>query len=36
MYNWRNSSTNGLPVMKLGKNGKLIPTEVYDDVENHP
>jgi hypothetical protein len=33
MYKWRNSSTNGIPVMKLLKDGKTIPTEIDESTD---
>ena len=33
MYKWRNSSTNGIPVMKLLGDGKMIPTEIDESTD---
>jgi hypothetical protein len=33
MYKWRNSSTNGIPVMKLTKDGKMVPTEIDETTD---
>ncbi len=33
MYKWRNSSTNGIPVMKLLKDGKMVPTEIDETTD---
>lgn len=35
MYKWRNSSTNGLPVYKLSKNGRLIKTKTFNTLQVH-
>lgn len=32
MYKWRNSSTNGLPIYKIYKNGKLVKTKTFDTL----
>lgn len=35
MYKWRNSSTNGLPIYKIYKNGKLVKTKTFDTLQVH-
>ena len=35
MYKWRNSSTNGLPIYKIFKNGKLVKTKTFDTLQVH-
>ena len=35
MYKWRNSSTNGLPVYKINKSGKMVKTKIFDTLQVH-
>lgn len=35
MFRWRNSSTNGLPILKLTKSGRLIKTKTFDTIQGH-
>lgn len=32
MFRWRNSSTNGLPILKMTRNGSLIRSRTYPDT----